>query len=216
MGNSTAADGDARDRVRWAGFLVLAVVASLLILLPPVDAMLETHEALHHLQHGIAFLASLGAGLAAYRLFRAVAPGERGWWRSTARALLLADHRANPGGLPALLLAATLVVFWHIPLFFNLAVENDAVHVAEHFCFLVAGGAVGFGLHRMGTWTRLGSLLATILTLTLLSSFLVVFQPWVYRVYPVEHEFIVGIGMIYTMMPLMVYAVFRFLVEQVS
>ncbi len=204
------------DRRWWIGLLGVAVALSLAVLLPPLDDWLETHEALHHLQHGVAFLASFGAGLAAYRVFRAVAAGRRGWWRSTARALLLADHRANPGGIPALLVAAALVIFWHIPFFFNLAVENDAVHVVEHFSFLAAGGGVGFGLHRMGTWTRLGSLLITVLTILLLSSFLVVFQPWVYRVYPAEHEFVVGIGMIYSMMPLMVYAVYRFLVEQVS
>lgn len=215
MGRPTSAR-PTPERDWWLGLLGLCVVASLVVVVPPVDGILETHEALHHLQHVVLFVASLGAGICAYRLFRVVAAGERGWWRRTARALLLADHRGNPGGLPALGVAAALVIFWHIPFFFNLAVRNDAVHVAEHLSFLVAGGGVGFGLHAMGKWTRLGGLLVAELTILLLSSFLVVFQPWVYRVYPPEHEFVVGIGMIYGMMPLMVYTVYRFMVEQVS
>ncbi len=50
----------------------------------------------------------------------------------------------------------------------------------------------------------------------LFASFIIVFQLHVYTVYPQEHEFVFGIGLIYSMMPLMIYTVYRFLVEQVS
>ncbi len=109
-----------------------------------------------------------------------------------------------------------MIVFWHIPYFFNLAVLNDFVHVLEHLFFLLAGGGVGFGFQEMKKWTRLGSLLVAELAMLFFSVAIVVFELHVYQVYPREHETIFGIGMVYSMMPLMVYTVYRFLVEQVS
>ncbi len=200
----------------WGGLLGLSGVAILAFLLPPLDTILEGHEALHHLQHAVTFLFSFVAGLSLYRLLQISSGKASGWLERTSQTLLVIQHRADPRGIFAILFAATIVAFWHIPYFFNLAVVDHLVHIVEHLCFALAGGAVGFALHSMGKWTRLGSLLVAELSMLLFAVFLVVFQLHVYQVYPREHEFVFGIGMIYTMMPLMVYTVYRFLVEQVS
>ncbi len=200
----------------WGGILGFSIVMTLIILLPPLDSLFEDHEALHHLQHALTFIISFIAGIAAFTLFRAVATNGSGWVMRTSRALLVAGHRTNPGGLPSILFAAGVAVLWHIPYFFNLAVQDDFVHALEHLSFLLAGGGVGFGLHQMKKWTRLISLLIAELTMLFLAVAIVVFELHVYQVYPREQETIFGIGMIYSMMPLMVYTVYRFLVEQVS
>lgn len=200
----------------WGALLGLSIITVLAFLLPPLDSIMEAHEGLHHLQHAVAFIFSLAAGLALYRLLRLIAAGAEGWLKRVSRTLLVTKHRADPKGYLSLVFSAAIVVFWHIPLFFNLAVLDDVVHIVEHLSFSLAGGAVGFALHSMGKWTRLGSLLIAELTMLLFASFLIVFQLHVYQVYPREHEFVFGIGMVYTMMPLMIYTVYRFLVEQVS
>lgn len=164
----------------------------------------------------MAFTFSLAAGLALYRILRITAVRTTGWPKRASRTLLVTKHRTDPRGHVSILFAAAIVIFWHIPVFFNLAVLDDAVHIVEHLSFSMAGGAVGFALHSMGTWTRLGSLLIAELTMLLFAVFLIVFQLHVYQVYPREHEFVFGIGMVYTMMPLMIYTIYRFLVEQVS
>ncbi len=181
-----------------------------------MDELLEQHEGLHHLQHALAFLLSLISGIAGFRLLRMAATSPSGWAKDFSRALLVANHQANPGGLPSILFAAVLVVFWHIPYFFNLAVIDDFVHVLEHLSFVLAGGAIGFGLRQTSKWTRLGGLIVAELAMLFLAVVLVVFELHVYQVYPRDQEMIFGIGMIYAMMPLMVYTVYRFLVEQVS
>ncbi|MFQ6013544.1 MAG: DUF1404 family protein [Thermoplasmata archaeon] len=196
--------------------LGLTTILLVVILLPPLDPLLETHEGLHHLQHGLALVLGIGAGWATYQLVATAAVQAAGRAQTLARNLIVAGRRANPGGYVSLLLAAGLVVFWHIPFFFNLAVVDDAVHILEHLSFIIAGAAVGFGLPLMSKWTRLGAVLVTVFSALFLSVILVVFELHVYQVYPREHELIFGVAMIYAMMPLMILVVYRFLVEQVS
>ncbi len=205
-----------RSYGQWAALLGLVSVLLVAILLPPLDRLLETHEGLHHLQHGLTFVLGIGAGWAAYQLVARTAVRGSGQTQALARGLLIGSRRANPGGYVSLGVAAVLLVFWHIPFFFNLAVLDDTAHILEHLSFIIAGGGVGFGLALMSKWTRLGAVLIAVFSGLFLSVILVVFELHVYEVYPREHELIFGVAMIYAMMPLMLYAVYRFLVEQVS
>jgi cytochrome c oxidase assembly factor CtaG len=205
-----------RTSGQWAALLGLVSVLLVAILLPPLDRLLGTHLGLHHLQHGLTLVLGIGAGGASYRLVAMMAVRGSGQAQALARDLLIVSRRANPGGYVSLGVAAGLLIFWHIPFFFNLAVLDDAVHILEHLSFIIAGGGVGFGLALMSKWTRLGAVLIAVFSGLLLSVILVVFELHVYEVYPREHEVIFGVAMIYAMMPLMIYAVYRFLVEQVS
>ncbi len=200
----------------WVAVLGTATGLLLAILLPPLDSLLASHEGLHHLQHGLSLLLGIGAGWASYQLVTTMAIRGTGGSQTLARDLLIVSRRANPGGYASLGVAAGLLIFWHIPFFFNLAVLDGTVHILEHFSFILAGGGVGFGLVLMNKWTRLGAFLVTVFGALFLSVFLVVFELHVYAVYPRGQEQIFGVAMIYAMMPLMIYAVYRFLVEQVS
>ena len=205
-----------RTYAQWVAWLGVVSGILLAILLPPLDPILESHEGLHHLQHGLSLVLGIGAGWASYQLVATMAIRGTGSAQAFARDVLIVSRRANPGGYVSLTMAASLLIFWHIPFFFNLAVLDDTVHILEHLSFIIAGSAVGFGLSLMSKWTRLGAVLVTVLGALFLSVFLVVFELHVYEVYPREHEVIFGVAMIYAMMPLMIYAVYRFLVEQVS
>lgn len=200
----------------WTGLLGLSVVLTLVVYLPPLDGLLEATEGLHHLQHVLGFGLGLVTGRTAYGLLRALAIHGSGGGQRTARTLLATQRHYNPGGIPALLFAGALVALWHVPAFFTLAVLNATVHVLEHLSFSLAGGAVGASVVQMSKWTRLGALLVAELTMLLLAVILIVFRVHAYRVYPLEDEVLFGIAMVYGMMPLMLYTVYRFLVEQVS
>ncbi|MFQ5986539.1 MAG: DUF1404 family protein [Thermoplasmata archaeon] len=205
-----------RSYGQWAALLALVSVLVIALLLPPLDPILESHEGLHHLQHGLTLVLGIATGWGTYQLLAVTAVRASGASQALARDFLVAGRQANPGGYVSLLVAAALLVFWHIPFFFNLAVVDDAVHILEHLSFLVAGGAVGFGLPLMSRWTRLGAILIAVFSALFLSVILVVFELHVYEVYPREHELVFGVAMIYAMMPLMLVAVYRFLVAQVS
>ena len=200
----------------WVAWLGVVSVILLALLLPPLDPILESHEGLHHLQHGLSLVLGIGAGWATYQLVAMTAVRGSGQAQVLARDLLIVSRRANPGGYVSLAVAAGLLIFWHIPFFFNLAVLDDTAHILEHLSFIIAGSGVGFGLALMSKWTRLGAVLITVFSGLFLSVFWLVFELHVYEVYPREHEVIFGVAMIYAMMPLMIYAVYRFLVEQVS
>ncbi len=136
--------------------------------------------------------------------------------QALARDLLIVSRQATPDGYVSLGVAAGFLIVWHIPFFFNLAVLDDTFHILEHLSFIIAGGGVGFGLPLMSKWTRLGG------------------RPHrgVLGSLPLRHPGSLraarlrgmspgtrghlGVAMIYAMMPLMLYAVRRFLVEQVS
>lgn len=44
-----------------------------------------------------------------------------------------------PRVLPGFVLASMIVALWHWPAFYNLTLQNEAVHIAQHVFFLIAG-----------------------------------------------------------------------------
>lgn len=201
---------------RWTGLLVLSIAVASAVLLPGIDEFLESHEGLHHAQHAAAVAAGAVSGWAAYKLLRIASSTGSGAVKRAATAMLIANHRSNPGGMTSLMVALGVIVFWHIPHFFNMAVLDDTVHIIQHLSLVVAGGAVGVGIPRMGRWTKLVLPLAAELILLLSAAIIVVLEVHVYRTYPYEHEWQMSVAMVYIMMPAMLYTVYRFLVAQVS
>lgn len=44
-----------------------------------------------------------------------------------------------PRAVPAFLIVTMIIVLWHIPQFYNVTLENEYVHIAQHMIFMVAG-----------------------------------------------------------------------------
>ncbi|MEE8199315.1 MAG: hypothetical protein V3R48_06345, partial [Thermoplasmata archaeon] len=86
----------------WVALLGVATVLLLAILLPPLDSILESHEGLHHLQHGLSLVLAIGTGWASYQLVTTMAIRGTGGFQTLARNLLIAGRRANPGGFVSL------------------------------------------------------------------------------------------------------------------
>ena len=116
------------SRARVA-FFASGVAVSWLALETPLDTLADAYsQALHMAQHvllGVVAPPLLLLGLSpwmASRLLRALP-----WLRPVLEPV------------PAQLIAAAVMIGWHVPFAYDLTVSNDAVHVFEHLTFLAAG-----------------------------------------------------------------------------
>jgi hypothetical protein len=166
-------------------FALLTALILLLTLSPPVDTLVESSAAFHHLQHLLLLTAGLlQAGIVyeqalAYRR-------RRGLLGSAARFIYVSNAMLNWRGVPGVLAASALVLLWHVPYFWDLALMNDLAHSMEHLSIMVAGGAIALSLPLMRPALKYGLLLATVLAMNLLALSLWVAETPVYSTYPVE------------------------------
>jgi len=117
---------------RLACFLAgLALVA--VALLSPVDRLGEQLFLMHMVQHLL--LLDLAPLLCLLGLTRVIL-------RPLTRRLMRVEERAGGFAHPAFAIAAYVVVMWawHVPAFYDAALEQPVVHVLEHLTFAAAGG----------------------------------------------------------------------------
>ena len=109
---------------------------------PPFDDATEVDLTVHMLQHVLIVFSGI---LIAYpHLGRSIIEkAERRWL-----------------AVPAFVLCAAVIVFWHLPGPWDEAVLNPAVHFLEHFSFLAVGLLVGSWLMLLSDSGKIGALLA--------------------------------------------------------
>ncbi|TFW09764.1 cytochrome c oxidase assembly protein, partial [Oxalobacteraceae bacterium OM1] len=120
-----------------AGIGALAVA-----LASPLDAMAERSFTAHMLQHLLLMLVApplLVWSRPVYAMLWAFRPATRRrigqWWAHRSRLRGLYDACMRP--LTAWMLASVALWCWHVPALYDLALRNEAVHVAEHLCFFL-------------------------------------------------------------------------------
>jgi putative membrane protein len=124
------------DAARFAGGWLLLCAA----LLPPIDAMAAASFAAHMAQHEIlmalaAPLLVLGRPLEAWTW--ALSPSRRARISTVTQSRALrAAWAAITAPLGAWLLHAAALWIWHVPAFFGAALQNTAIHIAQHASFL--------------------------------------------------------------------------------
>ena len=92
---------------------------------PPVEVTTEVNLGIHMLQH---ILIAISGVLIGYPLLKA---GKL-------------DRIKSPRfGIAGIFAIAALLVFWHLPYFWDLAVQMLYVHFVEHLCFLFVGVLIG-------------------------------------------------------------------------
>ena len=67
-----------------------------------------------------------------------------GYWKHIARALF----RLN--GFYWIFIAASLIIFWHIPTVFDTAERNNEIHILQHISFMIVGTTLYLGLRSLG------------------------------------------------------------------
>ncbi len=117
--------------------LAAAVVSLLVVTLPPLGEVLEQRLATHMVQHIVLIMVTAP-------LLAAAAPGQpllAGTPRALRRPVVRLGHRLPgavllaPGFAWVLHIAALWA--WHMPAAYDLALDSELVHLAEHACFLL-------------------------------------------------------------------------------
>ncbi len=136
LGARVAVDTPAR-RAAFAG----AVVALLVALVSPLDAMAGTLVSAHMVQHVLLILVAaplLAVSASGPAILRGTPVGVRAGARGVRRAVGLDANRIQLLRAPVarwVLYVVTLWV-WHASVVYGAAVENEAVHILEHTMFL--------------------------------------------------------------------------------
>lgn len=133
---------------------LLCVIA----ILGPLDELAESSAAAHMTQHMLFIVVITPLWVLARPLPQIVAGG--------GKALALVWQPMLRFALHPVLAAwvhGAVIWFWHIPVFYLLALDNPWWHLIEHACFIVSGGlfwwAVLNSAHRTAPWALLGLLL---------------------------------------------------------
>jgi putative membrane protein len=111
---------------------VISMGCVLVALISPVDAWATDFLFVHMIQHlllldlmPITLVLSLSKGIL----------------RPITRKVTVIERNIGPLGHPAfaLFLYIFVMIFWHIPVLYDQALEHPLIHVLEHACFAVAG-----------------------------------------------------------------------------
>lgn len=167
-----------RVRLFACGVAVLA-----LALLSPLDAMGGALFSAHMAQHLLLTLvvAPLLVAGRLPRTFQALVslPARRRWARAMPSAL---RPTAPAGMVVAVVLHVTVVVTWHVPAVYDLAVGDPSVHALEHLTLLLAAmpfwAAMGAGTSRPVGPAGLAAFVAALSFILLAASLSMSPTPW--------------------------------------
>jgi putative membrane protein len=157
---------------QFAAF-VGAVVVLLIALVSPVDALGEDYLfSMHMVQHIL--IGDIAPLLVLLSLSRVIL-------RPVTRRLMAVERALGPFAHPAtgIVVWLTMIYVWHIPAFYNAALNHDAIHALEHTCFFAGGIAVWWPLiqpvpmrHRLTGLGVFAYLIAAKISIGLLGIFL--------------------------------------------
>lgn len=164
---------------------VVGWVAAAALLLPPVDAVADSDLTVHMFQHiGIfAFALVFGYGLEKVIMKKSASIRritEKGWKAFTA----VMRFNAKTRGVIFVVALPTLVFgYWHYPQYFDLAVQNESVHIFEHSTLFLAGSFVGLSFQAVKAKWRVLLLYLAFMNTGMMGSIWSVWRPPFYSLY---------------------------------
>jgi cytochrome c oxidase assembly factor CtaG len=116
---------------------------NVLALLPPIDPLSDQLFFVHMIQHQI--ITAIGVPLMLFGIpFFVVIRGAPLWFRRYVyfpvlrSKILMFPFWLLSFPIASLIFFEAMLLFWHIPFFYNLALFNDLFHLLEHACFAVS------------------------------------------------------------------------------
>jgi plastocyanin len=144
---------------------------------PPVEVTTEVNLGIHMLQH---IVIAISGVLIGYPLLKA---GKL-------------DRIKSPRvGIAGILVIAALLVFWHLPYFWDLAVQVLYVHFVEHLCFLFVGVLIGICVPMLPDNFKMIVLALTISAHMFYGFALFLISSQVYPLYSLSQQQTLGIAM---------------------
>jgi len=144
---------------------------------PPFEVATEINLGIHMLQHVIIAVAGVLIG---YSLFKS---GKVKQFINPRFAIL------------GVFVIASLLIFWHLPTFWDSAVESVYVHIIEHFSFLLVGSLIGFCVPQLQDNLKMILLALTISAHMFFGFALYIIGTRVYPLYPVSQQQLLGVAL---------------------
>ncbi|MDA4111601.1 MAG: DUF1404 family protein [Thaumarchaeota archaeon] len=144
---------------------------------PPLEVTTEINLGIHMLQH---IIIAISGVLIGYPILKS---GKIDRIKSTKFGVL------------GLLIIGGLLIFWHLPYFWDAAVESVIVHIVEHFCFLLIGILIGICIPMLQDNYKMIVLALTISAHMFYGFALFLISTPVYPLYTVAQQQILGIAM---------------------
>ncbi|MEM0287232.1 MAG: DUF1404 family protein [Nitrososphaerota archaeon] len=119
-------------------FFIGGVALFPLSVLTPLDSLADNNPAFHMLQH---FMIGVSGFVAALSLV-AIALNKSPF----LSRLYFYFAKYSRRGILSLELSIALLTFWFIPVFFNIAAENETIHIIEHISIFVAAFLAGLSI----------------------------------------------------------------------
>lgn len=168
---------------RQATMFGLGVIVLAVALVSPLDTVATALFSAHMVQHLLLALVAAPL-LVAGRLHVAVMPlwpiRWRRWWAGTVMVQL--RRHAPLGIVLAVLLHVAVVVAWHLPSLYDLAVRSDPVHALEHLTMVAAAlpfwVAMGTARRTPGGTAALGAFVVTLSFTLLAAAMTISARPW--------------------------------------
>lgn len=112
-------------------------------------------------------------------------------------------HRVNRRGIPSLVAAVLIIVYWHVPFVLDSALLNFRLHVIMHFSLLVAGSLIFLGAVLLTDRTRKVMSILGCKAMGIFGVFLLVTSgsgySSFYSVYPLNQQAQLGLSMMIMM-----------------
>ncbi|MDA4124469.1 MAG: DUF1404 domain-containing protein [Thaumarchaeota archaeon] len=132
-------------------FVVGGAVSISILLSPPADLIADANLTVHMFQHIGLFALSivLGYGLERYVISKLGTLRKLTYIGWKAFTSVMVANTKTRGVVFVVALPAITFAYWHVPLNFDLAVQNESVHVLEHLTYIVSGSLVGLSFQAI-------------------------------------------------------------------
>lgn len=173
--------GDQQRRIRM--LMVVSAVALAALLFPPLD-FFENRILIARMVGDILMVlysVLLGYSIDRY-LTRATGHGSRASIRSAFEAIVKIN-RVTKGLVLGLLLPAVVFVYWNFPANFDATATDVYTRYLSYLSYLVAAGLAGMAISYMSRLLRVGLLLLSWLSVGMMGSMMLVWEPGFYVAY---------------------------------
>jgi cytochrome c oxidase assembly factor CtaG len=187
------------------GFLLLSSILILAMLTPlePIDLLYYELSAALNIAPEVLLMVSdilllLAGFLIAVSLRVYISAGRLMSNRLMAVSLILGsvNRILNRKGLPSLLVAATIIAFWHVPSILDAALLQYELHWVMHVSIFFAGVLVYVGFTRLTLGMRLLTYLLGCKAMLILGAFMLVSPIAIYGSYPYPEQLEAGAAMV--------------------
>lgn len=131
-------------------------------------------------------------------------------WKSLLKIIFMLNHYP----MIWIFIAIDIMIFWHIPLFFNLAVLDNFTHILQHLSFIIVGASVYMAIRNFGESFNLILLVSLIGMMGLSGILFSVVDDNIYVVYDIQQHHDAGFYMVVTSLVILILILPIYLVKK--